>query len=231
VFGLDASLTSVSTAKITTVVLLTAYLARAVQRPALIPGRLQVSAEMLYEFVSATVLRVTGPEGKSSVPLIFSLFVFVFLGTLIGITPLHETFTSHLVNTLGLALTVFVYVNVIAFRRHGLGFFRFFLPPGVPVFVAPILVTVEIVSYLFRPITLGFRLFANIFAGHVMLKLFADFCTMLVAAFGGMGILASALPVLVMVILYIFEIIIIGIQSYIFILITSMYLRDAIHAH
>jgi F-type H+-transporting ATPase subunit a len=231
VFGVNASFTTSSSAKLTTAILLSAYLFIAMREQRLVPGRLQMSAEMLYSLVADTVTRVIGPEGKPTIPFVFTVFAFVLFGTMLGLTPIWETFTSHLAITLSLGLTVFIYANVIAFRRHGLAFFRFFLPPNLPILVAPIIVLVEVVSYLFRPITLGFRLFANIFAGHVMLKLFADFCTMLSGAFGAYGILASIVPVLVMVVLYVFEIMIVCIQAYIFMLISSMYLRDAIHAH
>jgi F-type H+-transporting ATPase subunit a len=230
-FGWDVSVTTVTTAKFTTCLLIVAYVFFAMRERSLVPGRLQASAEMLYGFVASTVIRLTGPQGAFAVPFVFTTYLFVLIGTLLGITPLKETFTSHLAVTLALALLVFGYVNVVAFRRQGLGFFRAFLPPGVPGFVAPVLVLVEVVSYLFRPITLGFRLFANIFAGHVVLKLFADFCAMMVDAFGPYGIAAAIGPVIVMAGLYAAEVVIVCIQSYIFILITSMYLRDAIAGH
>lgn len=230
-FGIDASFTSGSSAKLTTSLLLAGYLIYAMRERKIIPGRLQASAEALYIFVSDTVLRVTGPEGRSTIPFVFTMFVYILFGTLLGITPLKETFTSHLVVTLALSLAVFVYANTLAFRRHGIGYLRIFLPADVPLFVAPIFVAVEVVSYLFRPVTLGFRIFANIFAGHVMLKLFADFCTMLVSSFGDVGIVLSLAPVAIMAVLYAFEIMIIFIQAYIFMLITSMYLKDALHGH
>jgi F-type H+-transporting ATPase subunit a len=230
-FGIDMPFTTSSSAKLSTAMMLSAYLYLAMREQTMVPGRLQASAELLYSFVADTVTRVTGPEGKPSIPFVFTVFTFVLFGTLLGLTPIWETFTSHLVITLALGTTIFIYANVTAFRLQGLRFFRFFLPPNLPVFVAPIVVLVEVVSYLFRPITLGFRLFANIFAGHVMLKLFADFCTMLSGAFGTLGIIASIVPVMVMVILFVFEIMIVCIQAYIFLLITSMYLRDAMHAH
>ncbi len=229
--GADISFTYGSLAKVTTVAIFTTYLIVAMRKRAVVPGRLQASAEWIYSIVADTVERFAGPEGRPAIPFIFSMFVFVLFGTLLGLTPIKETFTSHLVVTLALALTVFVYVNMIAFRTHGLGFFRMFLPPGVPLFIAPVLILVEVISYLFRPVTLGFRLFANIFAGHVMVKLFADFCAMLVEAMGAAGVAASLLPLTVMVVLYGFEIVIVCIQAYIFMLISTMYLRDAIHAH
>ncbi len=231
VFGIDVSLTSSATAKITTAILVVAYLTFAMRDRSMVPGRLQMSAEWLYTFIADTVTRVAGPEGKASVPFIFSMFVFVLFGTLLGLTPIKDTFTSHLVITITLALIVFAYVNVVDFKTQGLGFFRLFLPHGVPLFVAPIFVLIEAMSYLFRPITLGFRLFANIVAGHVMLKLFADFCTMMIGALGSAGVAASIGPVAIMAVLYAFEVMIVCIQAYIFTLISCMYLRDALHAH
>ncbi|NJO32318.1 MAG: F0F1 ATP synthase subunit A, partial [Rhodospirillales bacterium] len=185
----------------------------------------------VYTFVVDTVTKVSGPEGKRSVPFIFTMFIFIWIGTLIGLTPVKDTFTSHLVVTLALSTATFIYINVIAFRKHGAGFLRFFLPADIPIFVAPIFVLVETISYLFRPITLGFRIFANIVAGHIMLKLFADFCAMLFAALGPIGIVASVAPLVMIVILYAFEILIVSIQSYIFMLITCVYLRDALRPH
>lgn len=231
IFGVDVSLTTLSTAKLATFAIVAIYLIWAVRHRAMVPGRLQASAELLYTFIADTVLRVAGPEARPSIPFIFTLFVFILFGTLLGLTPVKDTFTSHLAITLALALLVFTYVNVVAFRKHGLGFFRLFLPSDIPLFVAPIFVLIELVSYLFRPITLAFRLFANVVAGHVMLKLFADFCAMMIGAWGTAGIIASAGPVAVMTILYGFEIMIVCIQAYIFALISSMYLRDALHAH
>lgn len=231
VFGIDVSLTTGSTAKLATVALVSFYVIYAMRERTLIPGRLQASVEVTYEFVEKTVLGVIGPGGRKVIPFVFSMFVFIFFGTLIGLTPIKETFTAHIAATLALALTVFGYANALAFKHQGAAFFRQFLPNGVPLLVAPVLVFVEVVSYLFRPITLGFRIFANIFAGHVMLKLFGDFCVMLVDGLGPAGYAASLLPMLVMVVLMGFEIMIVFIQSYIFMLITTIYLRDAIHGH
>lgn len=231
VLGVDVSISTATTAKLTTIGIVVMYLTLAMRERSIVPGRLQASAELLYGFVSRTVLRIAGPEGAKAIPFIFSMYVFILFGTLLGLTPIKETFTSHLIVTLALALMLFAYVNVLAFRAHGLTFFRHFLPPGVPIFVAPVLVLVEVVSYLFRPITLGFRIFANIFAGHVMLKLFADFATMLVAAFGNVGVALAVLPVAVMVVLIGVEIAIVIIQSYIFMLISTIYLKDSLRAH
>jgi F-type H+-transporting ATPase subunit a len=230
-FGVDASITTSSTAKLTTVLLLACYFLFALRERALVPGRLQSSAEAVYLFVAGTVTKVAGPEARSSVPFVFCLFTFIWFGTLLGLTPIKDTFTSHLAVTLALSGVTFIYVNVVALRTHGAGFFRMFLPAGIPMFVAPVFVLVEAISYLFRPVTLGFRIFANIVAGHIMLKLFADFCAMLAGGLGTIGVIASVVPVSMIAILYAFEIMIVSIQSYIFILITSMYLHDALRAH
>lgn len=231
VFGWDLSFTTASSAKLSTALLLVAYLLWATRERKIVPGRLQGSAEWLYQYVASTVLRVAGADARPFIPFIFTLWFFIISGTLLGITPIKETFTSHLIVTLALSMTVFVYWNVVAFRTHGIGFFRMFLPAGVPIFVAPVLVFVEIISYLFRPITLGFRIFANIFAGHVMLKLFADLCAMLINALGPIGYLAAIGPVIVMIVLFAFEMMIVVIQAYIFMLIATVYLKDALHPH
>lgn len=230
-FGIDVSFTTGSSAKLTAAMFISGYLLLATRERALIPGRLQASGEMAYAFVADTMMRIAGPEAKSSIPLFFTIIVFIFCGTLLGMSPIHETFTAHLIITLALALTVFVHVNVIGFQTHGWSFFRILLPPNLPLFAIPIVVFVELISYLFRPVTLGFRIFANIFAGHVMLKLFADFASMMVTALGPAGAIAALAPVAVMVILYCFEFIIVCIQTYIFLLISSMYLRDALQGH
>ena len=230
-FGVDLSFTTASSAKLTTVLLAGGYLLLAARERSLVPGRLQASAEILVSFVSGVVTGIAGPEARRCVPFVFTLFVFVLFGTLLGLTPVKETFTTNLVVVLALSTAVFVYANVVAFRTQGAGYLRMFLPPGLPLFVAPVFVFVELVSYLFRPVTLGFRLFANVVAGHIMLKLFGDFCAMLVVALGLPGAAGALFLVPVMVVLFAFEIMVVCIQSYIFVLITSMYLRDALHGH
>lgn len=231
VFGLNLSFTTITSAKLTTALLVGGYLVAAARERSLVPGRLQASAELVYEFVAGVVTKVAGPEAKFSIPFVFALFVFVLFGTLFGLTPIKETFTGQLVVTMSLALVVFAYANVVALRRQGAGFFRYFLPAGIPLFVAPVLLFVEVVSYLFRPATLGFRLFANVVAGHIMLKLFGDFCAMLVVGLGLIGAAGSLFLLPIMVLILAFEIVIVCVQSYIFMLITAMYLRDALHSH
>lgn len=229
--GVNMSFTTSAQAMITTVILVSAYLMYGVRERALVPGRMQASVEAIYSFVANTVIKTAGQEARSAIPFVFSLFVFLLFGSLIGLTPIKFTFTSHLVVTLALSLTVFAYVNILAVRTQGAGFFRFFLPAGTPLYLAPVLVVIEVISYLFRPITLGVRIFANILAGHIMIKLFADFCVMLTEGLGLAGFGVSVLPLIMMIVLYGFECLIFLVQAYIFILITSLYIRDALHAH
>lgn len=231
VFGIDLSFTTSAQAMVTTTVLVGAYLLYGIRERALVPDRLQTSVEAVYNFVAGTVVKTAGPQAAPAIPFVFSLFVFILFGSLFGLTPVKFTFTSHLVVTLALSLAVFAYVNVLAVRTHGAGFFRFFLPAGTPLYLAPLIVVIEIISYLFRPLTLGVRIFANILAGHIMIKLFADFAVMLSETLGLAGVAMAIFPVLMMSVLYGFEIMIFLVQSYIFILITSLYIRDALHAH
>ncbi len=231
VFGVDISFTTSTQAMVTTVVLVSAYLFYGIRERALVPNRVQVSVEIVYSFIARVVVGTAGKAAAGSIPFVFTLFVFILFGSLFGLTPVKFTFTSHLIVTLALGLLVFTYVNVLAFKTQGMGFFRFFVPAGTPFYLMPLLIVIELLSYLFRPLTLGVRIFANILAGHIMIKLFADFCVMLLEALGPTGIMLSLLPVLMMSVLYGFEVLIFFVQAYIFALITSLYIRDALHAH
>ena len=230
-FGIDISFTTSTQAMFTTVLLVSAYILYGMRKPALVPGRVQSSIEAIYSFVARTVTKTAGSEASQSIPFVFCLFVFILFGSLLGLTPVKFTFTSHLVVTMALALTVFTYVNILAVRTQGPGYFRFLLPAGTPLYFAPMLVVIELISYLFRPITLGVRIFANILAGHIMIKLFADFCVMMTDALGVAGVGLSLFPIVMMIVLFAFETMIFLVQSYIFILITSLYIRDALHGH
>ena len=231
IFGIDMSFTTSSQAMVTTTILVTAYMLYGMRHRALVPGRMQASVEAVYGFVARTVLKTAGPEARQAIPFVFTLFVFILFGSLFGLTPVKFTFTSHLIVTLALSLTVFAYVNTLALRKHGAGFFRFFLPAGTPLYLAPVLVIIEVISYLFRPITLGVRIFANILAGHMMIKLFADFSVMMTEGLGLAGVALAVFPVLIMAVFYGFEVMVFLVQSYIFILITSLYIRDALKGH
>jgi F-type H+-transporting ATPase subunit a len=230
-FGLDLSFTVSSQAMLTTAALVSTYLILGAQKSATIPGRLQASVELLCAFVEDTLTKFGGPEAKRALPLMLSIFLFLLFGSVIGLTPVKFTFTSHLIVTLALALLIFTYVNVLALRLHGTGFFRFFLPSGTPLYLAPLIIIIELISYLFRPVTLGVRIFANIVAGHIMLKLFGDFCVMLTESLGVIGIMTAIVPLMAMIFMYGVEMGVFFIQSYIFLVISSIYIKDALHAH
>lgn len=229
--GLNASFSNSSAAMLLTVVLIGSYTLLAVRRKQLVPGRLQASVEIVHGLVFKTLIDTAGGAGKKHFPFVFTMFSFVFFGTLIGLTPIKFTFTSHLVVTIGLALIVFFYVIGIGLKQHGLHFFKSFLPDGTPGWLAPLIVPIEVISYLFRPVTLGVRLFANILAGHMIIKLFGDFSEMIIHSFGNYGYPLTLLPIFMMVLFYAVEVVIVFIQSYIFMLLTCIYIRSSDEIH
>jgi F-type H+-transporting ATPase subunit a len=230
-FGIDISFTHSAQAMVTTVIVITLYLVVAVRRRQLLPGRLQSSAEVLYDFATRTIVKSGGEEARQATNLLVTVFVFILFGTVIGLSPIKFTFTSHLIVTIGLAGLVFVYANTLAFRSHGMGMLRALIPHGTPPAVLPIIFTIELISYLFRPVTLAVRLFANILAGHIMVKLFADGCVMILEGMGAAGLALVALPVALMCILYAFEFLIVFIQAYVFLVLSSTYVGEAVRGH
>jgi len=221
--GVDISYTNSALMMTIVVVLVTGLLLIATRRPRLVPGRLQSVAELAYEFVARMVDDNLGSDGRAFFPFIFSLFTFLLVGNLISLVPWSYSFTAQFVVTAALALFVFVLVTVIAFMRHGLHFFSFFFPEGTPVIMAPLIIPIEVVSYLSRPLTLALRLFANMLAEHTLMLVFAGFAVALGYFF--------FLPVLVDVAIYALEVIVFTLQAYIFAILTVLYLRDAIHLH
>jgi F-type H+-transporting ATPase subunit a len=198
---------------------------------AVVPGRLQALTESVYEFVAGLVKGQVGEhEGRRFVPFVFTLFTFVLFGNLIGLFPYAFTFTSHIAVTFALAFIVFVLITVVALVLHGRKFFGYFFPEGAPLWLAPIIIPVEIVSYLSRPVSLAIRLFANMVAGHVMLKVFATFIVLL-GGLGAIGPFVAILPLAVNVALVGFEILVALLQAYVFAILTSIYLHDAVHLH
>ncbi len=198
---------------------------------AVIPGRLQALVELLYEFVHNMCVDTIGEEGLRYFPLVFTLFSFILLGNLVGLFPYFFAFTSHIAVTLTLALFVFVFSTGVGFYTHGFRFFKFFVPEGVPVWLLPLLVPIEIISYLSRPVSLSVRLFANMTAGHVMWEVFAGFMLLLTASFGIFGIVASIVPLGLNVALVALELLVAGLQAYVFAILTCLYLHDAVHMH
>jgi F-type H+-transporting ATPase subunit a len=211
--------------------LITALVMFGMSARAVVPGRLQALTESMYEFVSGLVKGQVGEhEGRRFVPFVFTLFTFVLFGNLIGLFPYAFTFTSHIAVTFALAFIVFVLITVVALALHGKKFFGYFFPEGAPLWLAPIIIPVEIVSYLSRPVSLAIRLFANMVAGHVMLKVFATFIVLL-GGLGAIGPFVAVLPLAVNVALVGFEILVALLQAYVFAILTSIYLHDAVHLH
>jgi len=197
---------------------------------AIVPGRLQALAELAYDGISGMCDEQIGHEGKKFFPFIFTLFFFILLGNLLGLLPFSFTYTSHIAVTFSLALTVIVLVTVVALSIHGMHFFTYFFPAGAPKLLAPLIIPVEIISYLSRPVSLSIRLFANMVAGHVMFEVFASFIVMMAAA-GSFGMLGAVGPLALNVVLVGFELLVAFLQAYVFSILTCIYLHDAVHLH
>jgi F-type H+-transporting ATPase subunit a len=200
-------------------------------RRAIVPGRVQAIAESAYEFVGDMVVSQVGEEGMKYFPFVFTLFMFILVGNLLGMLPYGFTFTSHIAVTFALAMLVFVAVTLIAISIHGVHFLSYFFPEGAPKALAPLIIPIEIISYFSRPLSLSVRLFANMVAGHVMLKVFATFVVMIGSAAGIFGILGATLPLAINVILVGFELLVAFLQAYVFAILTCIYLHDAVHLH
>lgn len=220
----DASLTNAGLFMIITVAAITLFLTLSMRQKSLVPGRWQSMAELSYEFIAGMIRDNVGAEGRKYFPFVFSLFMFILFANLIGLIPYSFTFTSHIVVTFAMAAFVFIGVTIIAIVRHKLHFFSFFLPSGVPMVMAPVLVPIEVLSYLSRPVSLSIRLFANMMAGHTMMKVFAGFVIPL-------GIIGGWAPLTVDVALTAFEFLVAFLQAYVFTVLTCLYLNDAIHLH
>lgn len=193
----------------------------------LVPGRLQSLAEMGYEFVASTVKDSAGHDGMKFVPLVFSLFMFVLVCNLLGMIPGSFTVTSHLVVTAALAAIVILTVIIYGIAKHGAHFFGLFVPKGVHPLMLIILVPIEVISFVSRPISLSVRLFANLLAGHIALKIFAGFVATLI--FAGGWIVLSPLPLLLTVAIVALEFLVAVLQAYVFAVLTCIYLHDALH--
>ena len=194
----------------------------------LVPGRFQSMAEVSYEFVANTLRSSAGAEGMKFFPLVFSIFMFICVSNIVGIIPYAFTVSSHIIVTAALALLVFFTVLIYGFYKNGLKFFKLFVPSGVPIVILPLVVTIEIISFLSRPVSHSVRLFANMLAGHITLKVFASFVTML-GAFGIAGWLGAVLPLALTVALTALELLVAFLQAYVFAILTCIYLNDALH--
>jgi F-type H+-transporting ATPase subunit a len=226
--GLDLSFTNATAFMVATVVAAAAFLFLTTSSRGLVPGRLQSISEMAYEFVASMLRDSAGSQGMKFFPFVFSLFMFVLVANLLGLFPYFFTVTSQIIVTASLALLVIGTVLVYGFYKNGLGFLKLFVPEGVPGVLLPLVVLIEVVSFLSRPISLSVRLFANMLAGHITLKVFAGFVAWLLAL-GAAGIAGSILPLAMTVAITALEVLVAFLQAYVFAVLTCMYLNDAIH--
>jgi F-type H+-transporting ATPase subunit a len=226
--GVHIAFTNSSLFMAVAVLLISALLIAGTSARAVVPGRIQSLAEISYEFVANMLRESAGKEGMKFFPFVFSLFMFVLFLNVLGLVPYFFTVTSHIAITAALAITVILTVIVYGFYRNGLKFLGLFVPQGVPAYLVPLVVLIEVLSFLSRPLSLSVRLFANMLAGHITLKVFASFILML-SAFGFFGWIGAILPFAMTVALTALEVLVAFLQAYVFAILTCMYLNDAIH--
>lgn len=233
VCGCDLSFTNASLAILTSVTFVYVFFFLGLRRPGIVPNRMQALVEISYNLVAGMISDTSGPQGIKYFPFVFSIFFLVLFGNLVGLLPYSFTFTSHIIATFTIAMIVFVMVTVLGFILHGFKFFGVFAPAGLPSWLLPFVVPIEMISYLARPLSLAIRLFANMLAGHAMMKIFAAFAGSL-ASLGVAGSWAgifTPIPILGDTILMGLEFVIALIQAYIFSILTCIYLNDSIHLH
>jgi len=223
----DISFTNSSLWMAITALVLIVFLGVGTRRRAMVPGRWQSSVEYFYQVVADMVRDNVGKQGRPYFPFIFSLFMFILFGNLLGLIPGAFTFTSHLAVTFAMAAFIFVGVTIIGLITHGLKFFSLFFPHGAPIVSAPILIPIEIISYFSRPISLSVRLFANMTVGHVLLKVIAG----IVVSLGSFFVIPGLVPFAFLVAITLLEVMISVIQAYVFAILTCVYLNDALHLH
>jgi len=226
--GLDLSFTNASLFMVIALGVISLIMIWGTSARAIVPGRLQSIAEMLYEFIEDTVQGTMGKSGRKFLPLVFSLFMFVLVCNMVGLIPGTFTVTSHIIVTFALAAVVILTVLIYGIMKHGTHFFGLFVPSGVPKPLLLLLTPIEIISFVSRPISLSMRLFANMLAGHIALKVFAGFILMMTAA-GGVAVALSPLPLLMIVALTALEFLVAALQAFVFSVLTCIYLNDALH--
>lgn len=229
-FGFNIEFTNSALFMVLAVLLSSAFLFFAMRPAATVPGRMQGLAEIMYEFVANMVQSNVGNEGRRYFPFIFTLFMFILFSNLLGLIPYSYTTTSQIVVTFAMAMFVFLGVTIIALIKHGFHFFSFFVPAGAPKVLIPFLILIEVISYFVRPVSLSVRLFANMLAGHTMLKVFGGLAV-LIASGGGVYVAGSLLPLIAIIGLTGLEILVAVLQAYVFTILTCMYLNDALHLH
>lgn len=226
VFGIDISFTNSAVFMLMTTLLIMAFLYMGVRGNSTLraPGKLESVSEIVFNFVANLIDENCGSEARRYLPFVMSFFMLIAMGNLLGMVPYTFTFTSHIIVTFAMAAMVFIVITFIGFIHHGVGYLKIFLPEGAPMFLAPVLIPIELISYLSRPISLSVRLFANIMAGHIVLKIFAGFIISL-------GVVGGIVPLGMTVLLTFFEVFVALVQAYIFSILTCVYLNDALHLH
>ena len=222
--GVNLAFTNSSVSMVITVLFITLFLTLTVNPRSIVPSRMQLISELCYNFIAQLLNDTVGDQGKRYFPFVFSIFMFVLIGNMVGMIPYQFTFTSHIIVTFALATVVFIGVTILGFMNHGIRFFTFFYIPGVPFYMHPLLIPIEVISYLSRPISLSVRLFANMLAGHTLLKVFAGFVV-------SMPFFTGVLPLTFIVALTGLEILIAFLQAYVFAILTCLYINDAYHLH
>jgi len=222
--GFDISFTNSAQWMMIAVAVSIIFMMIATRKPAMVPGRMQALAEGMYEFIANMVRDNIGSKGREYFPLIFTIFVVVLMGNMLGMIPYSFTYTSHIAVTMGLALAIFIFITILGFVKHGMHFFSLFCPAGLPMALKPLIIPIEVLSYVIRPVTLSVRLFANMMAGHLMLKVFAGFSV-------AMGVGLGMVPMFFNVALIGFEFLIAFLQAYVFAILSCIYLKDAIELH
>ena len=222
--GIDLSFTNASLFMLISAISISIFLLLGTKDKKIIPGKFQLLSEILYNFISKMISDTAGKKAKPFFPFIFSLFIFVLFCNMVGMLPYSFTVTSHIIVTLAFAMFIFIGVTILGFVIHGFKYLKIFVPSGVPVVLLPIIMIIEIISYLSRPVSLSVRLFANMMAGHTMLKVFGGFVISL-------GLVAGWLPLTFSVALTGLEILVAFLQAYVFAILTCIYLNDALNLH
>ena len=222
--GIDISFTNASLFMLISGIFISLFLLLGTKDRKIIPGKFQLISEMLYNFISKMISDTAGKKAKPYFSFIFSLFIFVLFCNMVGMLPYSFTVTSHVIVTLAFALFIFIGVTILGFVIHGFKYLKIFVPSGVPMVLLPIIMIIEIISYLSRPVSLSVRLFANMMAGHTMLKVFGGFVISL-------GLVAGWLPLTFSVALTGLEILVAFLQAYVFAILTCIYLNDALNLH
>ena len=222
--GINLSFTNASLFMVISSILILIFLFLGTKKKSLVPSKIQFVTEASYTFVAKMINDTAGSSAKSFFPFIFTLFMFVLFANMVGMLPYSFTVTSHIIVTFVLAAIVFIGVTILGFIKHGFKYLQLFVPKGVPLILLPLIVIIEIISYLSRPVSLSVRLFANMMAGHTMLKVFGGFVISL-------GLLGGWLPLGFSVALTGLEILVAFLQAYVFAILTCIYLNDALNLH